>query len=103
MCVGIAEIDEQTIAQELCNVSVKTLDDFRTCRLIGTDDFPVVFGVETAGECGGVHQVTEHDGQLTSFRVRRKCSRERGDLQGGLLLGRRLCWLGWLSSDFLYA
>ena len=29
MCLGIAEIDKETIPQELSNVPVKTLDDFR--------------------------------------------------------------------------
>ena len=45
------------------------VDDFGTDPLIGTDHFPILFGVELGGECGGVHQVTEHHGQLTSFRV----------------------------------
>src|SRR5262245_3381232 len=84
-------------------MSIKACDNLGADPLIRTHHVPVLFRIKLAGECGGVHQVTEHDGQLTSFRVRRKCSRERGDLQGGLLLGRRLCWLGWLSSDFLYA
>ena len=46
MGMGIAKIDEKSIPKELSNVPVKTLDDFRTSRLIGTYDFPVLFGVE---------------------------------------------------------
>jgi len=46
MCLGIAKIDQETIAQELGNVSVKTLDNFSTCRLIGTYHVSVHFGIE---------------------------------------------------------
>src|SRR5206468_9926215 len=67
MCLGIAEVHEEPIPKELSNVSVKTLDDFRTSRLIGTDDVPVLFWVELAGEFGGFDQITEHDGELTAF------------------------------------
>jgi hypothetical protein len=45
MSVGIAEVHQETITQELGNVSVKTLDDFRTSRLIRTDDFTVLFWI----------------------------------------------------------
>jgi hypothetical protein len=69
MGLRIAKIHQQSITQELGNMSVKMLDDFRTRRLIGTDDFSVVFWVKLRGECGGLHQVAEHDGQLATFSV----------------------------------
>src|SRR5262245_39560295 len=60
MGMGIAKIDQETITQELGNVSVKTLDDFRTSRLIRPYHVTPVFRVELAGKFGRVHQVTEH-------------------------------------------
>ena len=50
MGLRIAKIDEETITQELGNVSLKTLDDFSTRRLIGSDHVPVLFWVELAGQ-----------------------------------------------------
>src|SRR5262252_6571723 len=70
MGVGIAEVHQQSIAQELCNVSVKTLDDFRTSGLIGTYHVSVHFWVELRREFRGVHEVTKHDGELPTFSVR---------------------------------
>src|SRR5262244_2631460 len=67
MRLGIAKIDQEPITQEMGNVSVKPLDDFRTRRLIGTDDFPVLFWVELGRELCGVHEVTKHHGQLAAF------------------------------------
>src|SRR5215831_4551934 len=74
-------------------MSIKACDDFRTSRLIGTDDFSVLFRIELARESSGIHQVAEHDGELAPFRVRwgggnrwrrdlpegrRECVRRRG-------------------------
>src|SRR2546430_6250494 len=67
MGLGIAKIDEETIPKELGNMSLIALDDFRTCRLIGTNDFPVLFGVELGGESGRIDQITEHHGELAAF------------------------------------
>jgi hypothetical protein len=67
MRLGIPKIHQQSIPQELGNMSLIALDDCRTCRLIGTNNFPVLFGVELAGEFGGVHEVTEHHRELTAF------------------------------------
>src|SRR5215468_2317306 len=67
MRVGIAEIDEETIPEQLGDVPIVALDNLGTHLLIGTDDFPVLFGVEVAGELGRVHQVAEHHSQLPSL------------------------------------
>ena len=42
----------------------------RTGGLIRTDHVPVVFGIESAGECGGIDEVTEHHGELPAFCFR---------------------------------
>jgi hypothetical protein len=67
MRVGIAKIDQEPIAQELGNVSVKTLDNFGTRLLIGTHQVTVLFRVEPGGELRGLDQVTEHDRELPTF------------------------------------
>ena len=55
-----------------------------------------------AGECGGIDEITEHDRELPTFRVRRRCSRTGFNQRGGLFLGSRLwCWLNRLRGDCL--
>ena len=44
--LGIAKIDEETVTEQLGDMSIVALDDFRTRRLIRSDDFSVHFGVE---------------------------------------------------------
>src|SRR5262249_49734986 len=92
-----------TIAQELSGVSFIALDDFSTDLLILTNDFPVLFRVELGGEFRGVHEVAEHDGQLSSFSIaNRRCSRGRFNTRGWLFLySRRLCCLSRGSGGFM--
>src|SRR5215510_3658453 len=87
MRLGIPKVHEQSIPKELGNMSLIALDDFRTCRLISTNDFPVLFGVELRREFGGIDQVAEHDRELSSFRV-------RGAIFGGWFGLGRLVLLG---------
>src|SRR5262245_17455104 len=88
------EVDQETIAKILGDIPIVALNNVGTHPLISTDDFSILFRVELGGEFRGVHQIAKHHGQLPSFRVRRRCSRERCDLQGGLLLScKRWCWL----------
>src|SRR5262249_52022662 len=103
MRLGIAEIDKQTIAKELSDVSFIALDDFSADVLVCPDNLPILFGVELGGELGGIDQVTKHQGQLSSFSVaKRRGRRARFDLRGWLSLdSRRLCCLRHLSSDCL--
>jgi hypothetical protein len=64
--------------------------------LIRTDHVPVLFGVEVAGECGGIDEVAEHHRELPSFCVRRRRgSNARCDLRRWLFLHSGL-WR-WLS------
>jgi hypothetical protein len=95
MGVGIAEVHEEPIPEQLSNVPVIASNQLRTGGLVGTDHVPVVFGIELAGEFGGIDQVAEHDRELPSFRVgRRRCSRTGFNQRGVLFLGgRRLCYL----------
>src|SRR5215813_10713371 len=71
MGMGIAEIDEQTVTQELGNVPVIAANHLRTGGLVGTYHVPVLFGVELGGKPCGIDQVAEHHGELPTFRVRR--------------------------------
>ena len=48
MCLGIAKVHEETIPEQLGDMSIIALDDFGTDALIRTDHVPVVFGVELA-------------------------------------------------------
>jgi hypothetical protein len=102
MGVGIAKVDEQSISQELGDVTVIASNHLRTRGLIGTYHVPVLFGVELAGESSRVHHITKHHRELPSFRVGRRGSSARGDLRGGLFLHSRLwCWLLRLGGDCL--
>jgi hypothetical protein len=67
MRVGIAKVHQETIPQELSNVPVIASNYLSTGGLIRTDYLSVLFWVELAGQFCGIDQVTEHDGQLTSF------------------------------------
>src|SRR5215510_9772495 len=69
MRLGIAEIDEETVTEQLGDMPIVALDHVGTHPLIGTDDSPVLFGIELRREFGGIDQVTEHDGELAAFGV----------------------------------
>src|SRR5215813_14712888 len=87
MGVRIAKVHEEPVTKQLGDVPVIAANHLRTGGLVGTDHFPVVFGIELAGKFGRVHQIAKHHGELPSFRIRRRYSWERCDLRGGLLLG----------------
>src|SRR5262245_54456688 len=79
-------------------------DDLRTDVLIRTYHVPVLFGIELAGKFGGINQIAKHDGELPSFRVGRRCRRERCSLRGWLCLHNGLwCWLSRLRGNCLSA
>src|SRR6266446_5186029 len=92
MGLGIAKVDQEPIPEELGKVSCIALDDVSAHLLIRMDHVPIVFGVELGGELRRVHQVTEHDGELTAFRVRSAWFEWWCDL-------RRLIMLGWRQFD----
>src|SRR5215510_4413949 len=82
MGLGIAEIDEQTVTEKLGDMPIVALNNFSTHLLIGTHHVTPVFRVEVAGESCRVYQITKHNRELSSFRVRRRCRRERFNLSG---------------------
>ena len=54
MRLRIAEVHKESIPQELSNVTVIASNHLSTGGLIRTDHVPVVFGIELAGEFGGI-------------------------------------------------
>src|SRR5262249_40249388 len=79
-----AEVDQETIAQELSDMPIVALDNVGTHSLICTDHVTPVFRVELRGQFRGVHQIAKHDGELTTFGLR--C----GPASGGPYALRRL-------------
>jgi hypothetical protein len=67
--LGVAEIDEQPIAEVLRNMPLKAGDHLGAGVLIGPHHLAEVFRIELAGEGGGVDQVTEQHGELAAFGV----------------------------------
>jgi hypothetical protein len=49
MRLGIAEIHQQAISQQLGNMPIVAVDHFGTNPLIGTHHFPIIFRVELGG------------------------------------------------------
>ena len=82
--LGIAEVDEQTIAEILRDMPVKAGDHLGAGVLIGPHHLAQVFGVKLCRERGRTDQVTEEHGELAPFR------RWRGeDSRGRCRLGER--------------
>jgi hypothetical protein len=73
---GVAEVDEQAIAEILGDMPLKAADHLGAGCLIGPHHLPPLFGVELGGKHGRVHQVAEQHGELAAFGVRRG----RGDV-----------------------
>src|SRR4029453_8009547 len=67
MGLGIAEIDEQTVTEKLGDMPIIPSNHLPTGGLVGTDYFPILFGIELAGELRRVHQIAEHHGELATF------------------------------------
>jgi hypothetical protein len=74
VCLRIAKIDQQPIAEVLCDVPLIARDHPGTGRLIGLHDLTEVFRVELAGKCSRVHQVTKQHGELAPFGVGGSCA-----------------------------
>ena len=75
----VAKVDQQAITKILGNVAVEALDDLRTGALVGAHDRTQVFRIKLAGEAGGLHQVTEQDGELAPLGlIGRRCRWGRG-------------------------
>ena len=88
MGLRITKVDQEAITKILGNVTLERLDDLGTGDLVGTDDLTPLFRVELASKAGGVHDITKHDRELASFRLRAMaCSGAEFPLRGviGLL------------------
>src|SRR5215475_7965490 len=72
VCLGIAEIDKQTVTEQLSDMPIVALNNCRTHLLIRTNHFSVLFGIKLAGKFRGINQVTKQQAELPSFRVRRR-------------------------------
>ena len=85
---GVAEVDQEPIAEVLGDMPLEAGDHFGAGGLIGLHHLAQLFRVKLAGQCGGVHQVTEQHGELTAFGVRGpRCGWWRGHLHRLALRG----------------
>jgi hypothetical protein len=93
---GVAEVDQQTIAEILRDIPVIAGDDSGAGVLIGPHYLTQVFRVELARKHGRVHQVAEQHRELAAFGVRGlRCEEWGGDVgRARCLAGKRLHWLG---------
>src|SRR5262245_26605987 len=66
VCLGIAEIDKQTVTEQLSDMPIVALNNFRTHLLIRTYHCSVIFGIELRRKFGGIDQVTEHHRELST-------------------------------------
>ena len=77
MCLGVAKVDQQTIAEILGDVACVLPDDRGRRLLVGTHHRTQVFRVELARELCGAYQVAEEHGELPPFRCLRTAVHER--------------------------
>ena len=68
---GVAEVDQQAIAEILGDIALKAGDHLGAGVLIGPHHLAQLLGVELAGEHGRVHQVAEQHGELAAFGLGR--------------------------------
>src|SRR5262245_12497197 len=67
MGMRIAEIDEQTVTEQLGDMPIVALNNVGTHPLVCTDHIPVLFGIDLGGELGRINQVAEHHRELATF------------------------------------
>ena len=90
----VAEVDQETIAQEAGDLAVKAPDHPRCQILIGADHLAHVLGVEQRGELGRAHQIAEHHRQLPALGRTRDDVLDALDGRGGRRRGRRVLGQG---------
>ena len=83
MCAGIAEIDEDAVADVAADESVEPGDDAGATILIGADDRPQVLGIELARQRGRAHEIAEHDREVAPLG-----HRGGGGTSAGIITGR---------------
>jgi hypothetical protein len=67
VCVRVAEVDQQAVAQVLGDVALVALDDRGGGLLVAAHHLAPVLGVESCGEAGRVHQVAEEHRELAAL------------------------------------
>ena len=70
MCLRVAKVDEQAIAQVLRHVAVKRLHRRHCGLLVSAHHGPVVFWIQLLSEARRVDQIAEQHRQLTAFGLR---------------------------------
>ena len=63
----VAEIDQDSVAQVLRNMTVKSACGVGDGLLERLDDFAIVLGIKSPGKGGRTYQVAEHHRQLPAF------------------------------------
>jgi hypothetical protein len=83
---GVAEVDQEPVAQGFGDVAVGARDDLRARVLERLNHVTEILGVELRRELRRTDQVAEHNRELATFglpcvgaRSRRRCGRYRGD------------------------
>jgi hypothetical protein len=89
---GIAEVDQQAVAEILRDMPLKAANHLGASRLIGSHHLTQFLWVELASERRRVHQITKQHRELAAFGFRRTrlCS-----LLGQLNLWNLRRWCGW--------
>src|SRR5262245_55841840 len=98
MGLGIAKIDQQTIAKILGNMATIALDHLGAGGLIGHRDLAEVFRIKLISERCRANQVAEEDGELTALGRRPRLSGWSRRLQPHL---RCTGWLGRRERRYL--
>jgi hypothetical protein len=62
----ISEVGQEAMAQRLGDRPVEALDDLCTDLMISPDYLAELFGIELAGEAGGVYEITDHHSELAA-------------------------------------
>jgi hypothetical protein len=70
----VAEVDQQAIAEILCNITLEAGDHLGAGLLIGPYHLAPLLRVQLAGERGRVHEVAEQHGELAAFRLGCACN-----------------------------
>jgi hypothetical protein len=71
MGARVAEIDHYPVAHVFGDETIEAGDDRSNRAMIGANQLPQILRVEPRRERSGADEVTEHDGQLSAFRLRR--------------------------------
>ena len=69
---GVAEVDQEAIAEVLGDMPLKAGDHLGAGVLIGPHHLAQLFRVELARQARRVHQITEQHGELPAFGLRRR-------------------------------